>query len=203
MGLDYRYRAIPRDCPLLELACARRDFGEYLDLFGFRPPDQETIAQYSDKPEFSEFHLETARARTTNPGIENRMVDIGRHWDMLYYLLSDARRLGLAEDERDPAYKLILGGKVIDSNVRSMQGIPICYLNPEETQEVFRWLERQPDTILADRWDPRQMAAAGVYKMHPEDDEELLGFLQADLSRLTIFFVAAVANDKGILSICR
>ncbi len=112
MGYDMNYQAIPDGCALLEQLRNDPIGGEYVWCYVFHNP-QKAIAKYSEAKrgttppqEGIAFLEEAKRTLENNPGIETRCVAISRAWDMLCFLLSEARRNG-----GDP--RTDLGGRAI------------------------------------------------------------------------------------------
>lgn len=200
--MDYRYRVVPADSALLRIAPERQYFGDYLCLYGLKEPDEYLQKRGNEEEDVAEYLALTAGIRAAYPGIEELVLDIDRRWDMLLYLLYDARRFDSAQDPNHPAYLAVNGGDAIGQSVTSGIGIPIRYLTPEQVKEVFVWLGAQDETILRSRWDAGQMANEGVYKIHPEEGDYMLDYVIDDFHDLSDLFAKAAMDNHSIITCC-
>lgn len=141
MGLDIEYQAMPENCRLLERSRHEPGFGVNLEFFRSYALKLPKELAYRTDDQFTEFVEEARKTVKQHPAIEHRNLNLGRRWDMLYYLLSERRRKGEEQDWSHWVEKAVLGGQVLNQATQTTIGFPIRYLHPIEVLEVQNELE--------------------------------------------------------------
>lgn len=200
MGLDMTYRAIAPGTVLHKIVSGDPQAAFYFGLYGYR----ELPEYAAHRPELAEYRAEAEKIQEDedHPGIEDRHLDLYRHWDMLHYLLSDIRRQDVPYDENDLMYKAINGGAKMGAEFVMPQGVPITYLTPDEVRDISNALQEITPDMLRENWNPEAMREAGVYKIRGDEGEGDLEYLLEDLGNLSHFYLMATVFDEGVLVFC-
>lgn len=160
MGLDCTYQALPEGCGLLERAKRDPWFGELLSPVPWR---RERLQDWREQGGvWAEFAEEVDRLLQRHPGLDERYFMGDRDWDVLHYLLSDARRQGVEGD--DWGTRVVLGARVLDDSLRAGQGVPLRYSNPETVRALVEQIEQVTEADLRRHYVPELMEARAVYK---------------------------------------
>lgn len=201
MGLDIHYQAMPEACNLLTRARHEPDFGPHLEFFkSYALNSQQELDKRANDHLFVEFIYEVRQSLKQYPGIEQRNLYLGRRWDMLYYLLSERRRNGEANDGSEWSEKAIFGDEVLNEKTQTTVGFPIRYLYPREVSNVRDYLGTITIEMLHAHWHPRKMSEARVYKIHIDDGENYFRWIKEDFEKLKAFYALVAEYSEGILS---
>ena len=119
---------------------------------------------------------------------------------MFDYLLSPRRRNCQPEDSDDWVKKAIFGSEVLNPAVQTVIGHPIHYLSPLEVYEIHDKLEKIDPQMLGAHWNPVAMSRAGVYKIHPEQSDDFLSYLQELFGQFKAFYAVAAGGEEGVLT---
>ena len=126
--MEYRYRSIPHNCSLLDAARQKPIFGEYLELYGFDEIGFEALGFRAADGDFLAYVDEAKRMREQFPGLEIRMLELGRERDTLRQAVVDSgsRTLLAAID----------GGDILGVSICSTRGEPIRFLPPYRVKQI-------------------------------------------------------------------
>ena len=199
MGQEKWYVALPGSCDLLARAKAEPEFGTYL---GFPSIFESGGKDWKawDVPG-REFCSAVRKLNEEHPGLRNRVCTLDRSYDMLHYLLSEARQQGTFDAE-DWATHAIRGTLALPEHLQGGQGHPIRYSPPDTVEESASWLGGVTDLSLHEAYDPPAMEAQAVYKMRSEDqDGELWKYIRTYFEGWKAFYLAAAAHQDGVLVI--
>ena len=174
MGLEINYQAIPDHCPLLEIE------GEDLQFLGH---------YFSGARSEDPFGSESERMKKSHPGIETRAFGLDRDWDVLNYLLSKLGQLGQAA----------IKGSLKLERAKGVQGIPICYSNSAQVQEIEGWIRQLDPSDLESQWDSEAMEQQGVYKFF--GDEEFSPRYAERFLGLQRYYAQLVQHNEGLIVI--
>ena len=201
MGIDISYQAMPEDCGLLQQARSDAEFGAKLEFFKtYASPSYTLIKGFTIDPRYSEFVRAAQTVAVEHPQLEQRNYDLGRHWDMLYYLLSERRRTGKPRDWSHWVEQALFGGDVLNEATQTTIGSPIRYLFPAQVRAVAPALASITPAALDAYWNPVAMYAAGVYKIYPNESADSLTWLHTDLEKLQAFYALVASHNEGILT---
>jgi hypothetical protein len=119
------------------------------------------------------------------------VLDLGGHWQALHYLIT-----GDPWDGRPPEADVVCGGRLLTEDGSAELGVDVIYLAPDRVKPAADHLASTPYGALAERYDPRAMAAAGVQDAGAlgDDPAELWPAFE-DLAR---FFRAASDDGQAI-----
>ena len=192
---------MPENCSLLQRARREPEFGSYLEFFRrYATLSAEQLARYTDDEIALDFIAEAKRVVADHPGIETRNFDGARRWDKIHYLLSEKRRGGEARDETDWAQRAILGGDILHPQTQTTIGSPIRTITPDEVRNISELLQCVSTLDLREHWDVAAMIKAGVYKMHPENDDEDWQWTKESYQGLVEFYALAARHGEGVLT---
>ena len=132
--MEYRYRSIPHNCSLLDAARQKPIFGEYLELYGFDEIGFEALGFRAADEDFLAYVDEAKRMREQFPGLEIRMLELGRERDTLRQAVVDSgsRTLLAAID----------GGDILGVSICSTRGEPIRFLPPYRVKQIVAEIDR-------------------------------------------------------------
>lgn len=194
MGLDCTYQALPEGCALLERAKRAPSFGELLAL----APWQQEPPWLAEGGMWTEFYEEVGRLRQRHPGLEERYFRGQRDWDVLHYLLSEARRQGVEGD--DWGTQAVLGARVLDESLRAGQGVPLRYSSPETVRALGEQLEQVTEADLRRVYVPELMEARAVYKFWADRaDAEWWEHTVQRFEGLRAFYRRVAREGEGVL----
>ena len=202
MGLDMSYQAVVPETVLYKLVLGNPQAAFYFKLFGYDELPDWAAYRLDNAVELKEYSQIAEIARDEHPGIEDRKLELYRHWDMLHYLLSEKRRKNLPYDKNDLIYRAINGGDKLGKEFVLPQGIPITFLRPDEVKEISKVLEEIPADSLRKLWNPPLMREAGVYKIRGDEDERRLEYLLEDFENMKHFYLWASIYDEAVLVFC-
>lgn len=202
MGLDMSYQAVVPETLLNKLVSGNPQAAFYFKLFGYDELPDWAAHRLETDAELNEFSQIAEIAREEHPGIEERQLELYRHWDMLHYLLSEKRRKDLPYDQNDLIYRAIHGGEKLGDEFVLPQGVPVTFLRPDEVREISEMLEEIPADALREHWNPPLMREAGVYKIRGDEDESHLEYLLQDFENLKHFYYSAAAFDEAVMVFC-
>lgn len=201
MGLDISYQAMPESCKLLHRSRHDAEFGANLEFFqryasvGYKP-----FGGFATNRAHVDFVQAARQVAADYPQIEQRKLDLGRHWDMLHYLLSERRRAGKPDDWSDWVVQALLGGEILHPETKTTNGSPICYLQPAQVRDIAAELGIITATELQLHWNPVAMYATQVYKIHPDEPAETFAWMCEDLAKLQTFYTLAANHGEGVLT---
>lgn len=198
---DLCYQAIPHNCSLIDEARLRPVFGEFLEMYGFREVSFEDLKFRIGDEDFAYYSLETKDIRRQFPGIERRRLELGRNWDVLLYLLSEARRKLRPGQENHWAYRAIHGGDILGISICSTQGMPIRFLPPYSVRKIADEIGKVSFEALEAKIDIGKMRDADVVGIEKSSTETILEGAKEDLSRLRDFYSSAAAFSEGVVTI--
>lgn len=147
----------------------------------------------------------------TDQTFASRHADLGTDFDMLHYLLSATRRAGKRQrltDTTDVAFddlvaQAIQDGTVLHPDLKCVQGHPVRIIAPETVADLAGCLEALAFADLRPRFDPVQMTARHVYKIHPNTEDwyvaHRLGELEKLFAEFRSFFMEARRRGEAIL----
>ena len=191
---------MPAGCLLLERARRDAEFGSHLEFFAsYALASQARLDRRADDKVFIEFAAQAKQLARDYPGLETRHLDGGRGWDALHYLLSGERRRG-EFNESDWAKRAIRGGEMLESQAQTITGISIRYSSPAEVNMLNQRLQSLSAESLRQHWDVPAMLEAGVYKIHPEDDEESFRWIKMSYEQLADFYELVAENKEYVVT---
>lgn len=194
---DLCYQAIPHNCSLIDEARLRPVFGEFLEMYGFREVSFEDLKFRAGDEDFDYYSLETKDIRQRFPGIEQRRLELGRHLDVLLYLLSDAR----PGSKSHWAYRAIHGGDILGVSICSTQGKPIRFLPPYSVRKIADEIGKVSFESLRPNIDLDKMREANVAGIDKASVESVLASMKEDLARLCDFYLSAAEFSEGVVTI--
>ena len=201
MGLDIEYQAMPEDCALLQRARREPAFGSYLEFFQrYATPASGPLLRHTDDEVLTSFIAEAKQVVSNHPGIETRNFHGDRRWDKIHYLLSKKRRLRESRDETDWAERAILGGSLLHPQTQTTIGAPIRFLTADEVHSISQQLQSISAESLREHWNVAAMIEAGVYKMHPEDDDDDWEWTKRSYQELVEFYALVARYGEGVLT---
>jgi hypothetical protein len=204
MGYERTYQAIPEDWEPLKVAVSAGLYSEFMTFIPFYL-SQDYDAWLKGRENGPAFVGELKRLVAERPGIEKRMLDLDRRFDMLHYLLSQERRQRVAE-AHDLGTKAICGSTLLPSHLAGTQGHLTGYSTPLEVLEIALFLESLTMSDLLDHFTPSDMLDKGVYKIYQwrEDEHEyLLNLLREDYDMLRAFYHSVAENEEAVLAVCQ
>ena len=189
------------NCALLERARRDGEFGSHLEFFAsYVIATPNRLAIYAGNEVSLGFIGEAKQLAHRYPSLENRNYYGGRYWDKLHYLLSEKRRQGDSQDEKDWAKRAILGGDVLNPQTQTTIGSPIRYLAPDETRAIAARLNAISPDDLRRHYDVQAMLQAAVYKVHPQDDEQTFEWIKTSYQELAAFYAAVAQHGEGTVA---
>lgn len=199
MGIDCSYQALPEPCEPLARAIRDPEFGEVFSVVNGRPVAAEWLA-------WGGVWAECARAWqelcAKHPGLEQRRVSVGRRWDKLHYLLSEARRTGRFDGD-DWGTHAILGATLLADHLTGGQGIHLRYSPPDVVQAIAEQVCSMTEGELRRAWDPPRMEECGVYKFRADHaGEEEWGWVVEAFRSLQSFYRQVASLREGVLVKC-
>lgn len=198
MGTETWYQAIPDGCRLLGRSISDPQFGEFLT-FPSRFRDGENCVQPVWKGEDAEFCEELRRLIRAHPGLETRNYTLDRYYDMVEYLISEARR-GRGRADPDLGTKAVRGATVLAEHLRGGQGHLLRYNSPDEVTQIAEMLFLTTEADLRRHYDPAQMEQRAVYKFVAERaDEQQWGWICDYFGGLAKFYQLAAAHCEGVM----
>lgn len=199
MTFDQTYQAIPHNCSLIELSNKKPVFGEFLDLFGFADVSFEDLRFRAGDADFNFYVDEVKKIRRSNPGIEDRRLNLGGRWDALLFTVSELLRAAGRGHDDLWIKRAIKGGDIIGVSICSAQGVPLRLISAFETKTLAARLSRIDPMDLGRYWDVEKMTSEGVFGIEEisriKDECPAVG----DYERLAELYAAAAENDEGIL----
>jgi hypothetical protein len=134
-----------------------------------------------------------------HPGIENRHLFWGRHWDMVEYLLSTARR-----ENRDPASRV---EEIIHKAIYGSIQIPnaqsyIHFVWANDVADAANYLANISIESLRPIVNVIDMQEKAVYKsiQLPTDNDEVFEILKEDIVAFRDFYVLVAEHNEGIVT---
>lgn len=204
MGMDIHYQAMPENCELLVWARQEPNFGANLEFFeSYATMSPEKLQQRLDNdqdPHFVKFVCQLRKLVEEHRGIGYRNLYFGRRWDSLYYLLSERRRKGEAQDWSHWVEKAIFGDQILNEATQTTIGFPIRYLYPKEVSDIQNKLETVTKEMLCFHWNPPAMSAVAVYKITADADRDALNWICEDFEKLKAFYTLIAGHDEGVLT---
>jgi Domain of unknown function (DUF1877) len=196
MGLDCYYQALPEGCALLERAVREPEFGEYLSLVPWKP---ERLERWRAEGGMSaEFSREMTRLCQQHPGLEKRFYTVDRFWDVLRYLLSEARRE--ERPQEDWGSIAVQGAAVLADTLRAGQGVALRYSGRETVQSLVSHLAGISEEQLRQVYEPERMEERAVYKFWADRaDAETWQWTWRYFEGLRAFLQQAAEKGEGVL----
>lgn len=208
MALEMRYQSVPESWEHLHSA---PNIHAMHSAFAFAVHDQTTQTRTpsgwprnlnADKDQSTQvdFARELLRLIRHTPGLQQRNLHIGQHWDMLHFLLSPQRRQGTHDFNSDWIKRAILGGDEL-KGVTASGDVPVYYMPYTEVQStsfMFSQITRQE---FVEHFDVQAMIRAGVYasltllgRQHAFEE------LWESFNHLRVFYAEVVAHDEGVVA---
>lgn len=127
----------------------------------------------------------------------DHMLDIGRAWQGLHYLIT-----GDPWEGRQPGADVVCGGRLITEDGAAELGMDVIYLAPGRVKSAADHLASTPFDRLAQRFDLGAMAGAGVqdareWMRHPPTDVRDR-LLRPAYESVTRFFIDAAGNGQAV-----
>lgn len=118
--------------------------------------------------------------------------DLDKAWHGIHFLLT-----GRADGGEEPLSWAVLGGTEFGPDVGYG---PARFLTPEQVRIVAAALQALPSSMLANRYKPAQMDAAGIYpEIWVRDGDEGLSYLLESYKQLQTFYNDAAARGDAAL----
>lgn len=209
MALEMRYQAVPENWERLQ---STPNMPITQGAFAFALLEQTTQPRtsspewprhlHADKVQSTQvdFARELLRLIRRNPGLQQRNLYIGQHWDMLHFLLSPQRRQGTHDIHTDWIKRAILGGDDL-KGVTASGDVPVYYLPYAEVESITFMLKQITRPSVAEYCDVQAMIRAGVYASlslmgHSSPFDDLWGAFE----RLRTFYVDATTHEEGVVA---
>ncbi len=201
MSFGHIHRAITADSIILSKAKADAKYAGLIESISDHiGTSDEMLDSCSDKPHLIDFVHDVRKLIAEVPDIESRMVQLGRRWDILHYLLSPTRRNGSEDTDSRWIAKAALGGDILGDDIVSSSGQPIRYIDPVTVLEISNRLSAIPTNTLIVNWDPAQMAKSGVETINGDEPLEDLAWAEVDFNNLKEFYWKVSTHNEGILT---
>jgi hypothetical protein len=196
VSMEIWYIAVADGCHLLGRSLSVPAFGEYLGGPAYFERDRWRHNQVDLD---AEFLAQVDDMNRSHPGIEGRIYTLNCDFDMLHYLLSEARRRG-EYNGVDLGTRSIRGGMSLPEHLRGGQGHPIRYTPPAAAGEIAAWLEGLTSGDLRSAYSPAEMERQSVYKYWADrSDEQTWDQIVAYFEGLRSFYVDVALHGEGVL----
>lgn len=198
MGFEVKLNAIPNHFKLFESA-KRGDLDpeliSFIGLyFSLRRKKKSKVEEFArgdnDRIVFID---ELERIIVSNPGIEDRYIDLDRRFDWLRFLLfRTSANIGID----DLSEACIRGqSKVMDGAV-SVQGFTVKTTTSEDCKAIYLWLDTIKRTDLESSFSQQAFSDKGLYKWNEENDPKII---YEDFDNLKAFYKRVVENSEAII----
>lgn len=208
MALEMRYQSVPdnwerlHSSPTIPLTHSAFAFAVYEQTTQPRTSPEWPRHLHADKNRSTQvdFARELLRLIRHHPGLQQRNLYLGQHWDMLHFLLSPQRRQGTHDMDSDWIKRAILGGDEL-KGVTASRDVPVYYLPYTEVQSTSFMLSQITRQELVEHYDIQAMIRAGVYA-----SLSLLGKhyafeeLWQSFDHLRTFYAQAAAHEEGVVA---
>ncbi|MDY7232574.1 DUF1877 family protein [Hyalangium rubrum] len=196
MGIEGLYQALPEGCELLARAIRDPAFAEPFSVANWIPGNPQWLKWGGA---WAECARELSKLCETHSGLERRRFDVGPRWDVLHYLLSEARREGHF-DRDDWGTHALRGAAALASHLAGGQGIPLRYSRPEIVQVIAEHLGPMTEEDLRRTWEPARMEAQAVYKFWADRaGEDEWGWTVEAFRGLQAFYRQVASHREGVL----
>jgi hypothetical protein len=199
MGVEVRFQAIPEDCELLKRARQDRELAELTQFF-----DGTDTPLYETRTKSVEIYFINAVKElfTQRPGLVDRYLYAGgRKFDQIIYLLSPAARTEDSKSDHSLIKKAIMGSERLHPEAQATQGRPIGFVPASNVQIIAEFLNSVTFEQFHKHYDPVKMFEMGVYKMHPNDDEEQFKYIWAEFEDIRNIYQAAATHGEAMITV--
>lgn len=120
-------------------------------------------------------------------------IDLDKAWHGVHYLLT-----GLTQGGPEPYSLAVFGGKEFGPEVGYG---PARFLTAEQVARVAQALSKLPAQALAERFNPPDMQAKGIYPdvIWVRDKEESLDYALEGYERLQVFYRDAASRGEAVI----
>ncbi|MEZ4669176.1 MAG: DUF1877 family protein [Anaerolineae bacterium] len=208
MALEMRYQAVPETWDRLQvvpsISLTHSAFAFAVEEKTTQPGTSSEWPRHVHADKVQSTHVDFARELLRlirhTPGLQQRNVYIGQHWDMLHFLLSPQRRQGTHDINTDWIKRAILGGEEL-KGVTASGDVPVFFMPYTEVQSTSFMLNQVTRQMFVEYFNIQAMIRAGVYaSLSLMGRQYAFEELWESFSHLRDFYMSAAANEEGVVA---